>query len=174
MTAYRYFADAGAQIGAPVASIFDFLDDQDNLSSHMRERSWMMMGSTMDIFMDDQRARAVGSRFGFTGRILGIPLRVDEVVTERQPPIRKVWETTAEPTLWVIGRYEMGLELSPAEQGSHLRVYIRYNLPIGWFPRLLGSAFGRAYARWCTAKMVSDAQRHFQGCASDRLRPMSS
>ena len=25
----------------------------------------------------------------------------------------------------------------------------------------LGRAFGRAYARWCTERMVSDAVRHF-------------
>lgn len=166
MTAYRYFADCQAYIDGPVANIFDFLDDQANLSSHMSQRSWMMLGSTMEIFMDDRQTRAIGSRFGFTGRMLGIPLRVEEAVTVREPPTRKTWETTAEPTLWVIGRYEMGLELSPSARGSRLRVHIRYNLPAAWFPRLLGRVFGSAYARWCTAKMVGDAQRHFAAANS--------
>jgi hypothetical protein len=161
MPNYDYFADAVAPIEASVESVFEFLDDQSNLSSHMNERSWMMLGSTMDIFMDEHRTRLVGSRFGFTGRVLGIPLRVDEIVTSREPPVQKTWETTAEPTLWVIGRYEMGLELSPRDGLSELRVYIRYNLPATWFPRLLGMAFGRAYGRWCASKMVSDARKHF-------------
>jgi hypothetical protein len=162
MPTYKYSAHADAHIDAPVPSVFEFLDDQANLSAHMSKRSWMMMGSTMDIYMDEQATRAVGSRFGFAGRILGIPLRVDEAVATRKPPTLKTWETTAEPTLWVIGRYEMGLELSPSGTGSHLRVYIRYDLPRAWFPRLLGRLFGRAYARWCTSKMVDDAQRHFE------------
>lgn len=161
MPAYAYSTDAVAEVDAPAPSVFEFLDDQANLSAHMSERSWMMMGSTMEIYMDEQKTKAIGSRFGFTGRILGVPLRVDEVVTGREPPTRKTWETAVEPTLWVIGRYEMGLELSPSGAGSRLRVYIRYDLPVAWFPRLLGMVFGRAYARWCTSKMVNDARSHF-------------
>lgn len=169
MTAYRYLAIATAHIKAPVTSVFHFLDEQSNLSSHMNERSWMMMGSTMDIFMDEQRTRAVGSRFGFTGQILGIPLRVDEAVIAREPPTRKTWETIAEPTLWVIGRYEMGLELSPTTPGSVLRVFIRYNLPASGFPHLLGKVFGRAYARWCISRMVDHARKQFQPVAGGQL-----
>jgi uncharacterized protein YndB with AHSA1/START domain len=156
-----YFAEAVADIDAPVQTVFDFLDDQSHLSSHMSERSWMMMGSTMDIYMDERRTRSIGSRFGFTGRVLGVPLRVDEIVTAREPPTRKTWETTTEPTLWVIGRYEMGLRLSDRDGRARLSVYIRYNLPAGFFQRLLGLAFGRAYGRWCTTKMVNDARQHF-------------
>lgn len=161
MPTYNYFADELAPIEASVETVFEFLDDQSNLSSHMNERSGMMMGSTMDIYMDEHRTRTVGSRFGFSGRVLGFPLRVDEIVTSREPPSKKTWETTVEPTLWVIGRYEMGLELSPRDGLSELRVYIRYNLPANWFPRLLGRAFAGAYGRWCTSKMVSDARKHF-------------
>lgn len=171
MPAYKYFAEALAQIDAPVPTVFEFLDDQANLSSHMGERSWMMMGSTMDIYMDEQGTRAVGSRFGFTGRILGIPLHVDEIVTNREPPSRKTWETAREPTLWVIGEYEMGLDLAPSGAGARLRVYIRYNLPVAWFPRLLGRVFGHAYGRWCTKKMVDDAQKHFGAASADQAVP---
>ena len=161
MPNYDYFAEAVAEINASIQTVFDFLDDQSNLSSHMSERSWMMMGSTMDIYMDELHTRSMGSRFGFTGRILGVPLRVDEIVTNREPPTRKTWETTAEPTLWVIGRYEMGLQLTDRDGLARLRVFIRYNLPAGLLQRLLGLAFSRAYGQWCTAKMVNDARRHF-------------
>ena len=43
------------------------------------------------------------------GRILGLKLSLDEVVTERDPPARKVWETVGVPRLLVIGPYRMGL-----------------------------------------------------------------
>jgi len=99
-------------------------------------------------------------------------------VTSREAPTRKRWETTAEPTLWVIGRYEMGLELSDRAGFSRLRVDIRYNLPDAWLPRLLGLAFRRAYGRWCTARMVADARKHFTitlgGAAPEQEDPPKS
>lgn len=161
MTEYPDFAEARGTIGAPPMVVFDFLDDQANLSAHMSQSSGMMLGSTMDIRMEPDHTRRVGSTFGFTGRIFGIPLAVDEVVTGRVPPTEKTWETTAEPRLWVIGRYQMGFELAPEGQQSSLRVYIRYALPEGGFKRLLGRLLGRSYAKWCTRQMVTDAQKHF-------------
>ncbi|AWC23703.1 hypothetical protein ASC75_08055 [Aminobacter sp. DSM 101952] len=162
MGRYAKYAETNGLIEASPTAIYEFLDDQSNLSAHMRQSSGMMLGSSMDIHMEPDQARHVGSRFGFTGRILGIPLSVEEVVTGREPPISKTWETTAEPRLWVIGRYMMGFELAPtAEAGTILRVYIRYDLPAGGFTRLLGRVFGGIYAAWCTRQMVVDAQKHF-------------
>ena len=161
MNEYVGFAEAVGTVPAPVDAIFDFLDDQSNLSSHMSKSSGMMLGSTMDIHMDDKRARSVGSRFGFTGRILGIPLAVEEIVTGREPPGRKTWETTGEPRLWVIGRYRMGLELTQRGNASQLRVFIEYMPSPSGIPRLLSLVFGKTYARWCTRQMVTDAQKHF-------------
>ncbi len=161
MTTYRHFADASALINASVLSVFDFLDDQSNLSMHMSKPSPMMLGTTMRIYMDELQTRTVGSKFGFTGRILGIPLAVDEVVVGREPPSRKIWETLGQPRLWVIGRYKMGFELTPEPSGTRVWVYIDYDRPPAGLPRLLGRLFGRMYARWCTRQMVVDAQRHF-------------
>lgn len=161
MSPYTAFADAVGSIAARPEVVFDFLDDQSNLSAHMSQSSWMMLGTTMEIYMDDKRTRAIGSRFGFTGRILGIPLSVDEVVTAREPPLRKIWQTTGEPTLWVIGQYRMGLELEPKADGAQLRVFIEYARPKAGIPWVLGLMFGKIYARWCTGQMVTDAQTHF-------------
>ena len=162
MSSYARFAETSGSIEAPPTATYEFLDDQSNLSAHMRQSSGMMLGSSMDIHMEADHTRRVGSKFGFTGRVLGVPLQVDEVVTSREPPLSKTWETTNEPRLWVIGRYMMGFELSPpGTAGTTLRVYIRYDLPVGRFTRLLGHMFGRFYADWCTRRMVVDAQKHF-------------
>jgi hypothetical protein len=161
MEKYPFSAEAGGIVPAPADLVFAFLDDQANLSSHMSRPSAMMLGTTMQIYMDPDRTRRVGSRFGFTGRILGVPLRVDEMVTARTPPSRKTWETTAEPTLWVIGRYGMGFELRAQGNQSELLVFIGYNRPTGIVGRILGRLFGQLYARWCTRKMVDDAIKHF-------------
>jgi hypothetical protein len=161
MVAYTGSAAFSDIIDAPVDRLFDFLDDQSNLSSHMSKSSWMMLGSTMDVYMDAESTRAVGSKFGFRGAIVGVPLAVDEVVIGREPPLRKTWETVGEPCLWVIGRYRMGLELTPRGATTNMRVFIDYALPAGGLPRVLGRLFGNTYARWCTRKMVSDARRHY-------------
>jgi hypothetical protein len=156
-----FFAEAKGRIGASAATVFDFLDDQANLSAHMSKPSGMMMGTTMDIHMEADHTRSVGSRFGFTGRVLGVPLAVEEVVTSRTVPSGKTWETTSEPLLWVIGAYAMGFELNPQGSSCELRVFIRYAHPEAPVSRVLGVLFGWLYARWCTRQMVRDAQAHF-------------
>ena len=115
----------------------------------------------METELDDGRGQKVGSRIRLAGRVLGVELSVEEIVTERNPPHRKVWETTGAPKLLVIGHYRMGFELSPQENGSMLRVFIEYALPERAPARWLGSLFGRYYASWCTERMVNDAVENF-------------
>lgn len=168
MQAFSRSAQTVASIEVPAATIFAFLDDHKNLSAHMDKPSWMMLGSRMEIYLDQAGARTIGSKFGFKGAILGIPLAVDEVVTQREPSQKKVWETIGEPKLWVIGRYRMGFEITPETNAAQLRVFIEYALPQAGLQRVLGVLFGNFYARWCTKRMVGDAQRHFQ---HDGTRP---
>jgi hypothetical protein len=85
-----------------------------------------------------------------TGRVLGMNLALDEVVTERTPPRRKVWETVGEPRLLVIGAYRMEFEITPEDGASRLVVFIDYRLPSRGWARGLGLLLGRAYAAWCT------------------------
>ncbi len=94
-----------------------------------------------------------------SGRVMGIPLGLEETVTERDPPRRKVWETTGTPRLLVIGPYRMGYEVRPQGASSDLRVLIDYALPDTRAGRVLGRLFGRFYARWCTEQMARDAAR---------------
>lgn len=174
MRTYGGFAETRGHVDAPVATVFDFLDDQANLSAHMSKPSAMMLGSTMDIRMESDHTRRIGSAFGLSGSIFGLPLKIEEVVTDREAPARKTWETTTEPTLWVIGRYQMGFELSSSGQHSTLRVYIRYDLPSTGLPWLLGRLFGRIYAKWCTGKMVADAQKHFNVSSAPTAKTIST
>ena len=78
----------------------------------------------------------------------------------RDPPHRKVWRTTGEPRLLVIGGYEMGFAITEEGAGSRLSVWIDYALPsrgwARWLPALAG-----LYARWCVRRMVIDAVQHF-------------
>lgn len=130
--------ESDVKLDAPSEDVFAYLDDHRRLSAHMSQSSWMMAGSRMAIELDASGGRAVGAIIRLRGRVLGIPLSVEEVVTEREPPLRKVWETTDTPNLLVMGQYRMGYEIMPKGKASLLRVFIDYAMPGGPFSGLLG------------------------------------
>jgi len=148
-------------VRAPPEIVFAYSDDQRNFSSHMSQSSWRLGGAQMKLEFDEDGGLAKGSKIRLSGRVLGIQLSVEEVVTEREPPRRKVWQTTGTPRLLVIGHYAMGFDITPAEGGSRLRVFIDYGLPEKGPAHWIGWLFGRYYARWCTRKMANDVAAHF-------------
>jgi len=158
---FRFHREATADIAASPQAVFAFLDDHKRLAAHMEKPSLMMAGATMKIDTDSRRGHVVGSQIRLKGRVLGIPLSVEETVIEYDPPLRKTWETCAEPELLVIGRYRMGFELTPQTDKTQLRVWIDYDLPSGVWARWLGKVLGKVYADWCVTRMVRDAESAF-------------
>lgn len=147
----------------PVAAerLFEFVDDHASLSAHMGDSSWRMGWSRMEIALDENRGRSLGSHIRLDGKVLGIRLALDEVVTERNPSQYKSWETTGSPRLLVMGHYRMGFEITPQGNGSLLRVFIDYALPDFVPARWLGRLLGRYYAKWCVRQMLDGAVSHF-------------
>ncbi len=150
-----------AEVSATADQVFALIDDHKQLSAHMSRPSWRLGGARMETVIDEGQGHRVGSHIRMTARVLGLQLSLDEVITERAVPTRKVWETVGAPRLLVIGSYRMGFEVTPREDGSMLRVFIDYVLPDTWPARWLGRMFAGYYARWCTKSMVSDAVRQF-------------
>lgn len=150
-----------AEVSATADHVFALIDNHKQLSAHMSKPSWRMGGGRMDTVLDDGAGQRVGSHIRMTARVFGLRLAVDEVVTERQPPVRKVWETVGTPRLVVIGAYRMGFEIASRGNRSLLRVFIDYAWPAAWPGRWLGRMFAGYYARWCTKSMVNDAVRQF-------------
>lgn len=150
-----------ASIHAPAEAVFDFADDHARFSSHMSESSMMMAGSKMQVEFDAGKGQTVGSHIRLDGRVFGVRLDVDEVVTERTPPLRKTWETVGVPRLLVIGAYRMGFALTPDQRSCRLRVFIDFEYPSGW-SYLLGRLLGGTYARWCVRQMIDGAARQFE------------
>ncbi len=144
-------------VDADAHSLFAHLDDHRRLAGHMEKPSLMMAGATMRVDTDALRGQAVGSLIRVTGCVLGVNLVVEEVVTERVPPLRKTWETRGEPRLLVIGSYRMGFTISPEGDRSRLVVFIDYQLPPRGVAHALALLFGRFYAAWCTRRMANDA-----------------
>ena len=158
---FPFHNESAALATAPVDRVFAYLDDPKVLPAHMGESSMMMAGSRMSINVDADGGRVVGSKIRMQGRMMGIPLSLEEVITERQVPSRKVWQAIGTPNLLVMAHYRMGFDVTPSGESSMLRVFIDYSLPTtapgSWLGRLLGGD----YARWCTKQMADDAASHF-------------
>ena len=152
-------AESTALIAASPGDVFAHLDDQERLAAHMTRSSMMMGGGRMTYEFDAHKGKAVGSHIKMGGSAFGISLFVDEVVTVREPPRRKMWKTVGHTRLIVIGPYEMGYAVDGRSGGSELRVWIDYEPPRGWarFIPWLGSM----YARWCVGRMTADAAGRF-------------
>ena len=153
--------ESTALVKVPVDQVFAHLDDPKALAAHMGESSMMMMGSRMSTEVDAEGGRTIGSKIRMDGRMMGIPLSLEEVITERQVPSRKVWESIGAPKLLIIAHYRMGFELTPDANATQVRVFIDYSLPATAPGSWLGGLLGGTYARWCTRQMADDAARHF-------------
>ena len=160
-----YHDQSEAIIKAPQVEVFAYLDDQTRLAAHMEKRSMMMLGGRMIYEFDAAKGRAVGSVIRMGGSFLGIPLFVEELVTERISPTRKRWETRGPQRMLVIDSYAMGFETRLIGEGTGVRVFIDYQLPHSLPGRWLGLLFAPFYARWCVSRMVKDASRHFGAVA---------
>lgn len=156
----RHYEDA-ASIPASPKVVFDFVNDHSKLSVHMNKSSWMMGGGSMETRVDAGKGQKVGSHIKMSGRVFGISLFLDEVITKYEPPNLKVWETVGDPKLLVIGQYKMGFMIRPQGKKSSLRVFINYDLPTQPSTRWLGYLFGRMYAKWCVQQMLQTAKERF-------------
>ena len=157
---FAFHHETHATLRTSVQTAFEYLDDFRKLSAHMEQPSAVMLGSRMEIVTDEGGGCAVGSRVRMSGRVMGIPLSLEEVVVERDPPSRKAWETV-DAQLLVIGQYRLGFELEPRGGACGLRVFIDYDWPRGPLTRLAAAFFAKSYARWCTQRMAADAAKHF-------------
>lgn len=114
----------------------------------------------MEILTDDGGGRAVGSHVRMSGKVMGMSLSLEEVVIQREPPLRKAWETI-DARLLVIDQYRLGFELEARGEVCGLRVFIDYNWPQRALGRLAAALLAKSYARWCTQRMVEDAAKQF-------------
>lgn len=146
-------------IPASPPEIFGYINDHARFSSHMSKSSLMMGGGKMETKTDEGKGQRVGSHIQMSGKVCGLNLFLDEVVTQYEPPFKKVWETVGQPNLLVIGGYQMGVEISPQDSNSGFKVFINYELPQKH--KWLGSLFGATYAKWCVEQMLAGVQSHF-------------
>ena len=145
-------------VRAEAKVLFAHLDDHRRLAGHMEQPSLMKAGATMRVETDALKGQAVGSVVRITGRVLGVNLAVDGVVTERVLPLRKTWATRGQPQLLVIGSCRIGFTIAAQGDRSRLVMLIDYELPTRGFAHGLALDFSAANAAWCTRRRANDAE----------------
>lgn len=142
---------------APPSEVFAHVDDHARFYAHVVSLSRLAGGLRLE--MDAQQGRAVGSQMRLSGRFFGKRLALEEVVTRREPPRLKEWETVGEPRFLFVGPYRMAVHVDPEGEGSRLRFALDYEAPAGSGP--LRRALCRSYAKTCAREMLKQARRRF-------------
>jgi len=153
--------ESAAFLPATPERVFDYLDDFTHLGGHMTRANWMMAGSRMSYEFDAARGHALGGLVRLTGSFLGIPIEIEERITQRDRPHGKAWHTIGRPRMLVMTAYRMGFSVVAAPGGATLKVYIDYVTPQRGIGRALGAVFAGAYARWCVRSMIASAVGYF-------------
>src|SRR3990167_8111112 len=159
---YSKHYEQSVVVEASADKVFAYVDDLRNFSSHMNQSSWMMGGGYMKTETDKGGGQKVGSHIRMKGKVFGINLFLDEVITIHNPPFKKEWQTVRDISLLVIGHYKLGFDIVPQNNSSLLKVYIDYSLPRSFKARWLGILFGKMYAKWCVNQMIGGVKKQFK------------
>lgn len=148
-------------IPAPAQDVFNYVDDHSKYYSHVTKFA-QVAGGCMDLQMDEGHGQSVGSHIRLSGKVLGKSLSPEEVITKREPPHRKTWETVGIPKFLIVGQYNVQIE--PQGNGSVLRVTFYSDPPkeSGALRRL----FSKAYTKLCAREMIGVTRDYF----TQRLR----
>lgn len=142
----------------PPDLVFQCLDNLGVAGMHMTQSSMMMMGSKLDLKFLTENHTGLGTKYRWTGRMMGLKMDFTVEVTKWIPGEEKVWETVDNPELIIYSWYRMYLKLTKFPTGTSAELSISYEKPNGLFYRLLSLLFADWYCRWCLKHMLEDAK----------------
>lgn len=150
-------------IPAAAEDVFAYVDDHSNYYSHVIKFS-RMVGGNMDLQFDEGHGQSVGSRIRLFGRVFGKSLSLEEVITRREPPHIKTWETVGIPKFLIVGKYQYSVEIEEQDNGSVLHVSFDYDPPnkSGWLRRLVGGVYAKLCAKEMTKVTCDYFMKHRQ------------
>ena len=98
---------------APAEKVFGYLDDLGLTGMHMTKSSVMMMGSKLHLeFLTSDHA-GPGSKYRWTGTMMGMNMDFTVEVTKWVEGVEKVWETKGESKMIIYSWYRMHLLVYP-------------------------------------------------------------
>ena len=139
--------------------VFHYLDDLGVTGMHMTESSTMMMGSKLHLKYLTDHHSGLGSKYQWTGTMLGMQMDFTVEVTKWIKGIEKTWETIGDAKMIIYSWYRMHLLVKPIANGGEAELSITYEKPKGWFARIISFFFADWYCNWCLRNMLRDTKR---------------
>lgn len=144
--------------GTP-GEVFAFMDNIENTGMHMTESSGAMMGSKLTIQWLSGHKTGLGTKYRWTGKVVGMKMDFTVEVTKWDQGKQKVWGTVGDAQMIVIDWFEMYLIMIPQSDGKVLaQLGIHYTKHRG----LWGFLLGKWYSKWCVKSMLKDTRKHFE------------
>src|SRR5512138_1320882 len=100
------------QIQAPPEKVFETLDDLGVTGMHMTQSSPMMMGSKLHLQYLTENHIGLGSKYRWTGKMVGLNMDFTVEVTKWIKGVEKTWETMGEAKMIIYSWYRMNLLVS--------------------------------------------------------------
>ena len=139
--------------------VFVFMDDIRNTGKHMTESSGAMAGSKLKIEWLSDHKTGLGTKYRWTGKVVGMKMDFTVEVSKWIDGKEKVWGTIGDAKMIVIDWFEMDLTMTPEGDGkSNAKLGINYTKHRG----LWGFLFGKWYSKWCVKSMLKDTKKHFE------------
>lgn len=139
--------------------VFKQIDDLGVTGMHMTQSSMMMLGSKLKLEYLTANHTGLGTKYRWTGKLMGMPLDFTVEVTKWISGREKVWETIGDPKLIIYSWYRMHLMSLPRLNGAEAELSISYEKPKGIFNKILSFLFADWYCRWCLKHMLGDAKK---------------
>jgi hypothetical protein len=146
-------------ISAPPDKVFAMIDDLGVTGMHMTKSSAMMMGSKLNLEYLTTNHTGLGSKYRWTGKMMGMKMDFTVEVTKWIKGNEKTWETIGEARMIIYSWYRMHLLVKTIENGSEAELSITYERPKGWFAKIISFLFADWYCNWCLKNMLKDAKR---------------
>lgn len=147
---------------APADLVFRQLDDLGVTGTHMTESSGMMMGSKLHLEYLTQHHTGLGSKYRWTGTMMGMHMDFTVEVTKWVEGVEKVWETVGESKMIIYSWYRMHLVVYPKDNTSQAELSITYEKPKGWFAKIVSFLFADWYCAWCLKRMLADGKKKIE------------
>ena len=90
-------------IPATVQEVFDYIDDHSKYYSHVFKFA-RVLGGKISLQTDQGHGQTIDSHIRLFGKVFGKSLSLEEVVTKREPPHLKTWETVGTPDFLIVGQ----------------------------------------------------------------------
>ena len=139
--------------------VFDLIDDLGITGMHMTKSSMALMGSKLDLNYLTEHHTGPGSKYRWTGKMIGIKMDFTVEVTKWIYGVEKSWETIGEARMIIYSWFRMHLLLRNQNGGAVAELSITYEKPIQWYLKILSFLFAGLYARWCLKNMLSDSKK---------------